>query len=63
MHIEIAVQIYEKKRPTREGFARLTISAPIDLALDTDMGAIVRLLLQQAHDEYLENVAGEGGDE
>ena len=56
MRIIIDVEIYEKEYSAAEGNARMTLDAPIDMALDTDMGAIVRLLLQQAHDKYLENV-------
>ena len=59
MRIIIDVEIYESQYHNTEGGARMTLDAPIDLALDADLGVIVRLLLQQAHDDYIERKAGQ----
>ena len=62
MHITIEVTVRKSKHEYPPSIAELDIDCPIDMALDPDWGGMVRLLIQQAHDSYLENVAGEGDE-
>ena len=62
MQILIKVTVTENFYEASRGNASMDIAAPIDLALNADWGEIVQMLIQQAHDSYLENVAGEGGE-
>jgi len=59
MHITIEVAIRENQYSFNPATAELTITAPIDIAVDADFGEVVRLLLQQAHDDYIEGKAGQ----
>ena len=60
MHITIDVTIYEEYKYPNRSETQMKITAPIDMALAADWGEVVRMLLRQAHDSYLEDVAGEG---
>jgi len=60
MHITIDVTIYEEYKYSNRSETQMKITAPIDMALNANWGEIVQMLIQQAHDSYLEDVAGEG---
>ena len=62
MHITIDVTIYEEYNYSRRSESQMKITAPIDMALAADWSEVVRMLIQQAHDSYLEDVAGEGDE-